>query len=69
VAVVVPPIRRPPVGLKRVSREEWRERAEARLEAAQRLLVAEVEKLQSGDDWRRYLDFQARLHCYGSHGM
>jgi hypothetical protein len=47
-----------------MSREEWRARAEARLEVAQRLLVAHVENVQSGDDWRRYLDFQARLHCY-----
>jgi hypothetical protein len=47
-----------------MSREEWRARSEARLEVAQRLLVVQVEKLQSGDDWRRYLDFQARLHCY-----
>jgi hypothetical protein len=47
-----------------MSREEWRERAEARLQVAQRLLVAQVEKLQSGDGWRRYLDFLARLHSY-----
>jgi hypothetical protein len=50
--------------MERLSREDWRERAEAQLKVAQRLLVAEVEKLQSGDDWRRYLAFQARLHCY-----
>jgi hypothetical protein len=64
VAVVGPLVRRIPVALERMSREEWRERAEARLEVAQRLLAAQVEQLQSGDDWRRYLDFQARLHCY-----
>ena len=32
--------------------------SQARLEVAQRLLVAVVEKLQSGEDWRRYLDLR-----------
>jgi N-terminal domain of anti-restriction factor ArdC len=48
----------------RVSRQEWRERTGARVELAQRVLVEEVEKLQSGEDWRRYLEFQSRLHSY-----
>ena len=34
--------------------------------AAQKLLVAEVAKLQSGDEWAQYLQFQARLHDYSA---
>ena len=52
------------MSVARVSRQEWRERTEARVELAQRVLVEQVEKLQSGEDWRRYLEFQSRLHCY-----
>ena len=52
------------MSVARVSRQEWRERTEARVELAQRVLVEQVEKLQSGEDWRRYPEFQSRLHCY-----
>jgi hypothetical protein len=64
VVVVGPPVRRLPLAVERMSRAEWRERAEARLEVAHRLLVAGVEKLQSGEDCRRYLEVQAQLHSY-----
>ena len=45
------------MSVARVSRQEWRERTEARVELAQRVLVEQVEKLQSGEDWRRYPEF------------
>jgi len=48
----------------RMSREEWQAQVAAKVEAAQAVLLEQVEALQSGEDWRRYLDLQARLHCY-----
>ena len=34
------------------------------MEAAQSLLAEQVEAIQSGEDWKRYLSFQAQLHRY-----
>ncbi len=48
----------------RVPKQEWRDQAKARMEAAQALLAEQVEALRSGEDWRAYLGFQARLHAY-----
>ena len=36
---------------------------------AQETLAAEVMALQSGDDWQRYLAFQARLHTYSPNNV
>ena len=36
----------------------------AKVSEAQRTLAAEVAKLTTGEDWRRFLDFQAKLHAY-----
>ena len=49
----------------RLSRQQGAEQAQERIEAAQRVLADEVEAVQSGDDWKRYLEFQARLPSYG----
>jgi hypothetical protein len=49
---------------KRMSVEERRRTAGERLEAAQEALAAEVAALVSGEDWQRFLGFQARLHAY-----
>ena len=48
----------------RLSKEEWREQTEQRIAAAQETLAAEVAALQSGEDWQRFLDLQAKLHSY-----
>lgn len=39
------------------------------MEAAQTLLVEQVEAIQSGEDWKRYLHFQAQLHRYSSRNV
>jgi hypothetical protein len=36
----------------------------ARVTAAQELLARKLAELRSGEDWKRYLTFQARLHHY-----
>jgi len=46
------------------ARQEQAERSAARIAGAQQTLAAAVAALQSGEDWRRYLDFQAKLHAY-----
>jgi hypothetical protein len=40
------------------------ERAAERIAAAQETLESEIAALQSGEDWQRFLDLQARLHAY-----
>jgi hypothetical protein len=40
------------------------ERGAERIAAAQETLAAEIAALQSGEDWQRFLDLQARLHAY-----
>jgi hypothetical protein len=40
------------------------ERGAERIAAAQETLAAEIAALQSGEDWQRFLDLQARLHGY-----
>lgn len=40
------------------------ERGAQRVAAAQETLAAEIAALQSGEDWQRFLDLQARLHAY-----
>ena len=46
------------------ARQEPAERGVARIAAAQETLAAEVAALRSGEDWRRYLDLEAKLHSY-----
>jgi hypothetical protein len=48
----------------RMTKQQWQVRAAERVAAAQGILAQQVEALRSGEDWRRYLDFQARLHGY-----
>ena len=48
--------------MARLTKEQYREQAAAKVAAAQELLAAEVAALVTGDDWRRFLDSQARLH-------
>jgi len=49
-----------------VIKQERRERAAARLAAAHERLAVEVAVLRSGEDWRCFLDFQAKLHVYSA---
>jgi len=44
----------------------WGERGAAKLAAARERLAVEVAALRSGEDWRRFLDFQAKLHAYSA---
>jgi hypothetical protein len=50
----------------KLSNEEARKRVAARVEAAQEVLAVELASLVSGEDWRRYLGFQAKLHAYSA---
>jgi hypothetical protein len=49
-----------------LSRAECRESAEAKISLAQETLAAQVGALQSGEEWQRYLSFQARFYCYSA---
>lgn len=46
-----------------------RSSAAARVAAAQELLAEEVAALRSGEDWQRFLGFQARLHRYSANNV
>jgi hypothetical protein len=48
---------------------EGAERGAAKIAAAQETLAAEVAALRSGEDWRRYLEFQAKLHAYSPNNV
>ncbi len=48
----------------RASKEDWADRVAAKVAAAQEVLAEQVAALRSGEDWKRFLDFQARLHAY-----
>ncbi len=52
-----------------LSKEEWAKRGAAKLAQAQDTLETEVRALQSGEDWRAYLAFQARLHTYSPNNV
>ena len=41
----------------------------AKVSEAQRTLAAEVAKLTTGEDWQRFLDFQAKLHAYSPNNV
>ncbi len=51
------------------SREQYREHMAAKVAAAQEVLAAEVGSLVSGEDWRQFLDFQAKLHDYSANNV
>ena len=51
------------------TKTKYREQAAARVAAAQEVLAAEVAALVSGDDWRQFLDFQAKLHDYSANNV
>ena len=51
------------------TRARYREQAAAKVAAAQDVLAAEVAALVTGDDWRRFLDFQAKLHDYSANNV
>jgi hypothetical protein len=55
--------------MERLTREQYRERATAKVAAAQEVLAAEVASLVTGDDWRQFLDFQAMLHDYSANNV
>jgi hypothetical protein len=55
--------------MAKLSREQYREQMAAKVAAAQEVLAAEVAGLVSGEDWRRYLDFAARLHAYSPNNV
>jgi hypothetical protein len=54
---------------ERLSKEEWAERTAAKVAQAQATLATEVAALQSGEDWKNYLVFQARLHAYSPNNV
>ena len=54
---------------ERLSKEESAERTAAKVAQAQATLATEVAALQSGEDWKNYLAFQARLHTYGPNNV
>lgn len=50
----------------RFSPDQARAAKTERIEAAQEVLTEAVGAIRSGDDWRRYLQFQAQLHDYSA---
>ena len=54
---------------ERVSRQDQVEQAAAKVAAAQAVLVEQVAALQSGEDWKRFLAVQARLHQYSPNNV
>lgn len=55
--------------MAKLTKDEYREQAAAKVAAAQALLAAEVAALVTGDDWRRFLDAQASLYDYGANDV
>ena len=51
------------------TKQAWQERMDAKLAAAQGILAAQVAALQSGEDWKRFLDLQASLHSYSPNNV
>ncbi len=47
-----------------LTREEIAAARAERIEAAQQLLAEAVAEIRSGEDWQRFLGFQAQLHAY-----
>jgi N-terminal domain of anti-restriction factor ArdC len=57
------------VAYQRLSRQERTEHAAAKIAAAQELLEHQVAALTSGEDWKRYLGLQAKLHAYSPNNV
>jgi hypothetical protein len=55
--------------MEKLTREQYRERAAAKVAAAQEVLATEVASLVTGEDWRKFLDFQAKLHDYSANNV
>jgi hypothetical protein len=53
----------------RFSGEDRAERVAAKVAAAQEVLAEQVAALRSGEDWKQFLDFQARLHQYSPNNV
>jgi hypothetical protein len=53
----------------RLSKRAWAEQAAAKVDAAQAVLATQVAALASGEDWKRFLTFQARLHAYSPNNV
>ena len=52
-----------------VTKQAWQAKIDAQLAAAQGVLAAQVAALQSGEDWKRFLDLQAGLHSYSPNNV
>jgi hypothetical protein len=50
--------------MARVTRQDKEAQVAEKVAAAQEVLASAVSSLVSGEDWVRFLDFQARLHAY-----
>src|ERR1035438_5325180 len=55
--------------MEKLTRDQYRERAAAKVAAAQEVLAAEVAALVTGADWQEFLDFQATLHDYSANNV
>jgi hypothetical protein len=55
--------------MEKLTRDQYRERAAAKVAAAQEVLAAEVGALVTGEDWQQFLDFQAMLHDYSANNV
>jgi hypothetical protein len=53
----------------KMGKDEWRQATAERVAAAQAVLETEVSALRSGEDWRTYLEFAARLHSYSPNNI
>ncbi len=53
----------------RWSRQEAAEHRAKLVADAQEVLAAQVKALRSGDDWKRFLQFQSRLHAYSPNNV
>ncbi|MDA8281948.1 MAG: ArdC-like ssDNA-binding domain-containing protein [Actinomycetota bacterium] len=53
----------------KMSKEGWQRVAAERVAAAQAVLETEVTALRSGEDWRSYLEFSAKLHAYSPNNI
>jgi hypothetical protein len=49
--------------------EQRQAQAAAKIADAQQTLATEIAKLTTGEDWRRFLDFQAKLHAYSPNNV
>ena len=55
--------------MEKPTRDQYGERAAAKVAAAQEVLATEVASLVTGEDWRRFLDFQAMLYDYSANNV